>query len=155
VSVDGESKGVTPTKLTLREGEHRLRVGTAGTAHAVKEERVTVVRGQTRKVDWTLEEQFGRLVVLTDPPEATVVLDGKEVGVSPLQLSKVAAGEHTLEARLKKHDPAKQTVRVESNKEVKVRLELAGFEQGEFDEASGDCPGGFVNIPAGTFTMGS
>jgi hypothetical protein len=55
-----------PLRQTLREGEHRLRVGTAGTAYALKEERVTVVRGQLRKVDWTLDEQFGRLVVLTD-----------------------------------------------------------------------------------------
>jgi formylglycine-generating enzyme required for sulfatase activity len=92
---------------------------------------------------------------MTDPPEATVLLDGQEVGKSPLQLPKVAAGEHTLEARLKAHDPAKQTVRVEANKEAKVRLELAGYEQGEFDEGSGTCPRGMVFIRGGTFNMGS
>jgi WD40 repeat protein len=75
--------------------------------------------GSTRAAEKTPTE----LYVRTDPPGATVFVDGKEAGTSPLLLE-VAAGEHTVEARLAGHEPATGKVTIAEGKIGRMVLEL-------------------------------
>jgi hypothetical protein len=69
------------------------------------------------------EKTPAELYVRTDPPGATVLVDGKDAGISPVLLD-VAAGEHTIEARLVGHEPATGKVTVAEGKIGRMVLEL-------------------------------
>jgi len=155
VVVEGRAAGVTPLQLSLLEGEHLIRVGAPGGAWAVREQRVTVARGETLPLEVTLAQQFGRLVVLSDPPEAVIYLDGKRLGPSPQIVPAVVVGEHRVEAVLAGHETLQETVRVEPESEAKVDLGLVATTWQPAESVKGGCPAGFVRVPAGTFEMGS
>ncbi|MBL8915946.1 MAG: serine/threonine protein kinase [Archangium sp.] len=57
------------------------------------------------------------IVVETDPVGATITLDGKKKGVSPLTLSESKAGEHVIEATLAGRVSVKKTVTVKAEGE--------------------------------------
>jgi formylglycine-generating enzyme required for sulfatase activity len=65
-------------------------------------------------------EAFKGLVVVTDPPGATVALDGKEVGKTPLMYAGVRPGRHALRLSLAGHHPVKKEVSYEG-KRLSVR----------------------------------
>lgn len=77
------------------------------------------------------EELLGSIVVLTDLVGATVKLDGKVVGKTPLPgpLYKLALGEHQLEVLAKDYIPYRQTVEVRFQKTTRVIVRLATSEE--------------------------
>ena len=62
----------------------------------------------------------GVLFVDSHPQGATVVVDGKPVGKTPLRLSDVRIGTHVVRLELAKHRPWYSTARVVSGQEVRV-----------------------------------
>jgi hypothetical protein len=67
----------------------------------------------------------GTLYVKTTPPGARVLLDGKEVGLSPATIDEVVAGDHVV--RAEKDDlRANATVRVEPDRLARLELQLEG-----------------------------
>lgn len=147
VVIDGKAQGTTPQRLLLVEGEHRARVGTGESAYAAREEAFAVVKGRKLKLEWRLEPQFGGLSVVAEPPGAKILLDGKEVGSSPLNLKRVAVGEHELEAMLNGQASPVKRVRIDANKDTQIRLEIPA--------ADTRCPPGMVYISGGSFSMGA
>ena len=75
------------------------------------------------------------LYVRTDPPGAAVLVDGKEVGTSPVLLE-VEAGEHKVTAKLAGHEPATGTVTIAKGRIGRIVLELK-----RLPGASKDSPG--------------
>jgi hypothetical protein len=73
------------------------------------------------------EELLGSVIVLTDLVGATVKLDGKQVGKTPLPgpLYKLALGEHQLEVSAKDYIPYRQTVEVRFQKTTRVIVRMA------------------------------
>ena len=61
----------------------------------------------------------GSIVIVTSPPGASVLLDGKSVGESPLTLDAVAAGRHTLTFTTDR-GTVKKAIRVEAGKTLKL-----------------------------------
>ncbi|MHC4836901.1 MAG: PEGA domain-containing protein, partial [Planctomycetota bacterium] len=70
------------------------------------------------------QKKIGRLEVKTDPPGATIFLDGREVGTSPVKLSKLSRGDHYVQARHPEAGIAAEKVRVKGRKAAKVSLVL-------------------------------
>ncbi len=62
----------------------------------------------------------GTLFVDSHPQGATVVIDGKPVGKTPLRLSEVRIGTHVVRLELLRHRPWFSTARVVSGQEVRV-----------------------------------
>ncbi|MDQ3070842.1 MAG: PEGA domain-containing protein, partial [Acidobacteriota bacterium] len=58
------------------------------------------------------------------PPGARVLLDGREVGVTPIRLPNVAPGSHNIRVELRFHQPYTATVQVRGGQQARVAASL-------------------------------
>ena len=94
VLVDGVSIGTAPLTADLAPGHHAIQFRRS---RGVRNMEIDVVAGgaTTTRLDWDAL-QTGRLMARSDPPGATVLVDGKDRGVTPLTLEDVTLGSHTV-----------------------------------------------------------
>lgn len=71
-----------------------------------------------------IEGLRGGLRVVTDPPGASVQLDGIAVGQSPLTMQEVDVGEHLLRVELADHRPEQKTIRIRGGQVHEVTAAL-------------------------------
>jgi len=97
VFVDGVPRGVTPLRLSVSIGEHALELqnGAARRQIPVTIEAGTVL-SQYVDLEPVADTSSGRLDVTSDPPGASVVLDGTARGKTPFSLTAVTPGAHTV-----------------------------------------------------------
>jgi hypothetical protein len=96
VVVDRESKGVTPTTLTLQAGTHSLELRGVGEPRTMS---VTVSAGAQLSQYIELANSpstMGRLQVRTEPPGAQVTIDALPRGTSPITIGNLDPGEHAV-----------------------------------------------------------
>jgi hypothetical protein len=110
VLVDGEPHGVTPLGVELPPGEHIVELKTATESRRIP---VTLTAGgqvsQYFEFARAPQQESGELLVRTDPIGATVTVDGKYVGRSPVSVPDLAPGTHTV---VMQQDANTQTERV-------------------------------------------
>lgn len=148
-----KSLGTTPlSRLKVPKGSNRLEIvkgdqGWSGT--------VTVGPGEEVRISRKLET-LGGLRVSGSPAGADVYLDGKKVGVLPVDLSRLAMGSHEIEARKDGYHSwsGKTTIRVGETEKIEVALKSKGPQAGDAwrDPVTGM---EFVWVPGGSFMMGS
>jgi hypothetical protein len=99
--VDGKLAGVTPTTLTLPQGDHTLTLRASGADPRTMT--VSVSAGgqisqyiELPKTEVRAETTSGRLQVRTDPPGALVSVDSIPRGASPVTIGNLAPGDHTV-----------------------------------------------------------
>jgi thiol-disulfide isomerase/thioredoxin len=99
VKIDGELVGgVTPMTLNLEAGNHEVEVLSPAAHYQGKTSSVVIEAGKRhRGVSERLALAYGHVLVTTDPPEAQVFVDGKEVGYSSLK-TRVLAGSRQIDA---------------------------------------------------------
>jgi hypothetical protein len=96
VVIDGEARGATPLTIELPSGRHTLEIATANGTRTIP---VTVpVGGQVAQfVELPKTEPTdGQLQVRSDPPGATVTVDGERRGVTPITIVDLTAGVHSV-----------------------------------------------------------
>jgi serine/threonine-protein kinase len=138
VTVDGVARGTTP--LVLRDlpiGGRQILVSRRGYAPA--EQRVTLTRDRpSRSIEVTLvplaraaaapvrapAATTGSLVVESRPAGATVALDGRAAGVTPLTIASVAPGRHTVVIAAAGMKPVTSTVDVKAGERARVAASL-------------------------------
>jgi hypothetical protein len=99
VFVDGVDRGPAPIRLPApKPGQVAWRV--EAPKHEPAEGVIDVVAGRNYLVPVELASSAGVFVVESTPKGATVWLDGEEVGVTPLKLTGVEAGEHGVRVQL-------------------------------------------------------
>lgn len=95
VYLDGIARGCAPVVITsVSAGNHQLVVLAPGVEVFTRD--VKVEPGVTTQVHVRLVALSGSVSVTTDPPGATVMIDGRNVGISPVDVERVAQGEHIL-----------------------------------------------------------
>jgi hypothetical protein len=94
VIVDGTAAGKTPMRLELAAGAHDVELLLRGVS---RRQQITIARGAETAVsiDWNAKPTGG-LQVSSEPAGARVLIDGRERGVTPLELHDLAAGEHAV-----------------------------------------------------------
>lgn len=139
VFVNGERRGVTPLAVRdLALGGYAVRIARAG--YTAAEQRVTLdARRPSRAVEVTLARAAaaapaatpaaapttpGSLVVESRPAGARVILDGRDVGRTPLTLPGVATGAHAVRIELQGYLPITTTTRVEPGARARVAVSL-------------------------------
>jgi formylglycine-generating enzyme required for sulfatase activity len=99
VSLDGTTLGATPLVDTeLPPGVHRLEFSAARHLTEVRELEVRG-GGERQSLAATLTPDYALVSLRSDPPGATVLVDGVATSVTPAELE-IDSGEHELEARL-------------------------------------------------------
>jgi len=123
VIVDGTSIGAGRQSLQVKEGDHLVQVKLEGFQKF--EQKVAVKAGDTAVVDAKLTKVGGLLTVLSKPEGATVKINGREVGKTPLSKVEVEAGERVLQIEKPGFQAFEQTLNLQGGEEQTLSRELA------------------------------
>ncbi len=96
VVIDGQQRGMTPLNLQLKPGRHVVELVTDGDVRTIP---VMITAGG--EVSQFIEipraaSAFGELQIRTEPAGATVTVDGRALGKSPLTAEGLTPGQHTV-----------------------------------------------------------
>jgi serine/threonine protein kinase len=139
VFIDGERRGVTPlTVQRLPLGTRRVRVQRDGFAPEERQVALTQSR-PSRSLDLRLTrpataaasgspsasaEKTGTLIVESRPTGATVLLNGRPAGTTPVTIGTLAPGTYTVQLQLADFRPVTTTVRVVAGERARVAASL-------------------------------
>lgn len=123
LSLDGTQLGTTPYTGTVASGDHVLLLALSG--YNDYSATVTVPENGSMRGSYTLVAASrvsplaatgvaatGALVVTSDPPGAAVTLDGTAAGTTPLNLTSVSEGDHTVTVSLAGYADQSATITV-------------------------------------------
>jgi hypothetical protein len=125
--VDGVERGVTPVTVALKPGPHALELRGGGAPRLLP---ITITAGaqMSQYIELpTAASTSGQLLVRTEPAGARVSVDGVSRGTTPVTVSDLAAGDHTvaLESDL---GSVKQTVTIEAGNTASLVVPLGAAE---------------------------
>ena len=139
VVVNNEYKGKTPLTLAgLEPGTYNVTFSRFGYIRFFAP--VNVRSGSVLEVTATLEQETGGLAISTSPAGARVTLDGADAGISPITLTNLPAGNHTLNFSLAGYTPQEQPVNVIANQTQAVNLVLKPLSPFSETQAAGLAP---------------
>jgi hypothetical protein len=125
VSIDGRARGLTPLKLTLTAGNHRVDVEANGRRRGFS---VNVTAGAVIAhhvlLDTEVPADVGALQITSRPAGARVHIDGKPRGRTPILVPTLSAGDHQL-AVIGTTGTVEQTVTVRGGQTATVLVPLA------------------------------
>lgn len=127
VDVDGERRqGQTPLFLEqLSAGRHEIRLVKE---NLVGVESVFITPGQTEHLDITLMPGIASLIVLSEPFEAQVEVDGRGVGNTPLTLNSISAGAHRVRLLQAGYEPSVHDVIIAVGEQKRIEVSLIPIE---------------------------
>ena len=154
IYVNEQLEGRGSATCSLDAGNYIVEVRKQG--HRTQKQVVTLAVQEYRKLQLQAPEPiYGTLNINSNPPDAEVWLDGKNLGTSPDIFRNILAGNHELELRKQGYRVSKRTVTVTESKVENVNFTLEkGFSvDGEVFTVNGVS---FVMKPVqgGTFWMG-
>ncbi len=126
VWVDGKSIGQTPVQVRkIKTGDYSLTAKKKYYEDAGRE--ISIKKDIVTRLDLTLKKGKGNITIYSSPPEADVFLDGKkQAGRTPLTLSNVSAGPHSIRLERPYHE-GERSVDVLPGKTARIDADLAGF----------------------------
>jgi hypothetical protein len=102
LKIEGGETSATPVRLkNLKPGKYAYTLTAPG--HEDHKGSFEFVQGKNTLISATMMSSAGMVVVTSTPKGAMVVLDGKDVGLTPLHMEDVEAGEHTVQLVLRGH----------------------------------------------------
>jgi sugar lactone lactonase YvrE len=164
--IDGTLRGATPLKaLDLPVGEHKIKL--FKNRYAPYEGKLTLKAGkEPMPFSFDLAPLFGTLKVVTTPPGASVYLQDRLIGLTPLELSDAPVGRHDLRIERGKYKPVAAQVAVRGDDTTSVDLVLEpkpgylevrsvpdGARVSVGDRYIGDTPVGRIELKPGEYTI--
>lgn len=111
VSLGDVFAGNTPLTLhSINRGTHRARLVLSGFDD--KEIEFEVRDRIPQALNVNLDSNAGTLVIYSNPSGATVFVDGRNEGVTPLSLDQIGRGEREISLQLAGHEPYRSRVRI-------------------------------------------
>ena len=147
VYIDDAPRGMTPLRLDLPAGPHRVRLEANSKARTLT---VGVVAGAevTQSVDLDRAVQTGSLFVRSDPAGAKVLVDNKPAGVTPITVLDLSPGSHTVSVTGTDGANARQPVQVEAGATATLRVTLDRPQVAEASAAAAEPSNGWVLVDA-------
>ncbi len=132
VFVNGEARGNSPLDLTeLAVGSYRVRAELRG--HSPASETATIlVDAPNVQLKLTLAltaAAQGSVEISSDPSGATVVIDGRPAGQTPIEELKLKPGAYRVEVLSEGHEPWAGSVTIEAGKKARVAAALETIPQ--------------------------
>ena len=121
VYVDESFIGVTPLRITVSVGTHKIKVVKAG--YKPYETTVEVRAGETAKLSVKLEVKKAELTITSNPSGAEVYIDDKRVGTTPLKL-KLAPGTYTIKIVKEGYREYIATIKVSAGETKSISTQL-------------------------------
>ena len=131
VAVDSVERGVTPVRLSIPAGTHRVDVQQGNQQRTIETE---VTKGATASYHLEfaaapMAAATGGIEVRTDPPGATVAIDGRAAGPTPVRVSDLTPGSHDLVIN-STAGPIRSKVIIEAGRTVSLVVPLRQANQG-------------------------
>lgn len=125
VTIDGERRGTTPLNLRgIPAGKYQVTVSSDPEAYASWTRTVNIEKGgASHSVRATLERRESETMITTNPPGATVFLDGERVGKTTWR-GRLLGGSHQLELVLPRYMPLEKRLIVRPPQPVELRVDL-------------------------------
>lgn len=123
VEIGGKVVGKTPYKGKLPVGKHHVRLRSEDGLERYEAD-LLVEHKKSYTIQGKLKFTGGKLSVTTKPEKAKVLLDGKEIGVTPIKDARVAAGDHELRLELAGHEPLTRKLELAEGGSVALELTL-------------------------------
>ncbi|MBC8552808.1 MAG: PEGA domain-containing protein, partial [Candidatus Brocadiales bacterium] len=123
ILIDSKKAGSTPKTLTgIKPGMHQVEVSMDG--YETWSESVEVRSDKENAIAAVLLAITGSISMKSTPSEATIFLDGKEVGTTPDTIRPVAIGTHEIEVKKDGHAEWKKKLNVKKGKEITLNALL-------------------------------
>ena len=122
VTIDSQTYGEIKSDLTLAAGTHQLKVNKKG-YHPYSSE-IVLSEETPLEVEVDLEPILASINITSEPEGASVTVDGKDKGKTPLTVKGVGFGPHEVAVRLGGHEKFLKTVDVSSDKALEVSAKL-------------------------------
>ena len=128
--LDGKPPQVPPNTFThVPFGSHQLSA-TLDNYEPIKQD-IQVRKGMNPEIRLQLKpiQEIAALSVQTEPPGASILLDGKPPQVPPNTFTHVPLGTHQLSATLDNYEPVKQDIQVRRGMTPEIRLQLKPIQE--------------------------
>ncbi len=121
--INGQSFGVTPLRdIELNAGTYQI--GLRAEGHQDQMIPVVVQAGKTVSEKVVMVPTTGTLTIKTKPKGATVAVDGRTLGTSPIKKVRLPLGEHVVDVWLDGFSPVRESITVAPRKPAKLKLKL-------------------------------
>ncbi|MGR3294050.1 MAG: PEGA domain-containing protein [Candidatus Scalindua sp.] len=123
IYLDGKHAGTTPASIpSIIPGTHEIKVKMD--AYDVWSETVNIEAGKENVINAVLQRSTGSLMVESDPANAMILVDGKEIGHTPEIIMSSAKGTHVVEVRMDGYDIWKENIEIEPGTEKSLTATL-------------------------------
>lgn len=114
VFINEQARGVTPLSLILEEGKYKIRLKKSG--FSPLEESITVTRNKENTKHYTLKQLPGALSITTIPADATIYINNRSCGNSPVEVDGLPAGKYTIRVVKNNFDVQKVILTVDAGR---------------------------------------
>ncbi len=127
VAVDGTPMGQTPVALELPAGTHAIEIN--ADRHKTWSRRLEVVAGQRMNLpEVRLEPADGRLAIRSEPAGASVLIDGRYAGQTPVEVEVGPGREHEIQLSKAGYERAGRKATVASGEVKRLEVQLTALE---------------------------
>ena len=123
VTIDGKERGRTPFLAPIAPGSHELVLRLPGRRDVGTEFAMPKDKDLSLRLEMPRASGAPRLTVASAPDGAAVVIDGKEVGLTPWN-GELKLGEHTVQVRRAGYLAAERAVTMQSNRDADLSFAL-------------------------------
>ena len=125
IYIDGEKVGTRQWRGPLKAGSYTVECRQANCKPSSRLVVVNVGYGETVRME-PPQPIIGALSVVSNPTEATILLDGVNIGVTPLESKRVNIGNHQVQVSKKGYKPQTKTISIAegADEELNFTLEL-------------------------------
>ena len=122
ITINGENKGTTTFSGDLVANTYDIEASLAG--HKTVTKQINVVAKVPQTIELKPTPIYGTLDVMSTPYNATVTVDGKNVGTTPLTLDNLLIGSHTVTISMQGYTQHSETVTITENEPVTINARL-------------------------------
>jgi TPR repeat protein/chaperone required for assembly of F1-ATPase len=160
ILLDGRPPQIAPNTFThVSLGAHEISV-TLENYEPIKQE-IEVRAGMSPEVHLHLKpiQEVATLAIKTEPPGASILLDGKMPQVAPNTFTHLPFGSHQLSATLENYEPIKQEIQIGPGSPPEIRLQFKPIQEIAALSVKVEQPGASIlldgkppQVPPNTFT---
>ncbi|MBT7349179.1 PEGA domain-containing protein, partial [candidate division WWE3 bacterium] len=123
IVIDGEDVGKTPEVITgISPGKHEVEISLEGYDSYLQ--MVKIKNGKESLVSTTLQRKKGSLILISNPSNAVIYIQGRKSGKTPSTITDLTPGNYTIELSLDDYQAWSENTDIVSGEEVTINAEL-------------------------------